>query len=797
MPPTNEEQAIPVTASGLPKEKRIKTASQALAVYKRMKDSAQTSAISRSNIQGLYDGNPPYRKSELRRLGVSWMANVDWGEFRSTINRNVSSIWNMLAGTQSLIQCSTYQNDPQDPGADYSNIIAREFTKVVRDEWLNFHVNVKSRLLEMLKFGVGFCFWRDKIEWQSHFVRTGNVLFDPSTKASIDSLNFVAIRDEMSLFDLMSYVQDDEKAKESGWNASYTRKKLVDLFVKGMGQDSQEKYGIVNWESLAQAVKNEDFEIENTEFQPLRIVHMLSESVSALDEDGNLKDKGDVSHQIFVEGDENGDKSKFIFEEEKAFEGMDSAVHLMMFTTGDGWLKSARGLGKELFSFAHVSNRLINSILTGVDISSGLLMQMSSGHGAERFNVVKKGNFTIIPSDVNILQQNFMPNIKSAAEVRELIQALQNNNTGLYQTRTENPNAGIRTAEEVRTESANEARFESDQSEWYYVQWELWLRETFKRIMNKSYPKDAVGYSLHKMLFDNLKKANVPKLFMDADIWDVTSVRSIGLGSRSNGERITNEMISMKSNATLDEASRKNIDREWFGARVHWSNVDKFVSESNRDEITVLSHNMAEGENIDMMQGFPRSVGVDDADKLHLDVHFRSLIQIITRFSEGQSPDLMADAIATQHYSMHIAEHIQGMAIDQTRKAEVEKYIQVLQEIQPQIQKLQQEAQQLAQERQAQEKSDEEKVEGAERAEVDKKVQIEMYKADRMAEVEIHKANQLDVSRQQKTVTSMQAQLTDLRAKLEALAMTTQAEITRKDIETDAKIARIERENED
>ena len=794
MPPTNKEQAIAVTASGLPKPKRIETASQALAIYKRMRDSAQASAISRANIQGLYDGNPPYRKSELRRLGVSWMANVDWGEFRATINRNASSIWNMLAGTQNLIQCSTYLSDPQDPGADYSNIIAREFNKVVRDEWLSFHVNVRSRVLEMLKFGIGFCFWRDKIEWQSHFVRTGNVLIDPSTKASIGALSFVAIRDEMTLFDLMQYAEDEESAKENGWNVSYLRRKLADIFVKGMSQDSQKKYGIVDWESLAQAVKNEDFEVENSEFEPLRVVHMLAENVSALNEDGSIMESGEVSHQILIEDDENGKKSKFIYESENAFDGMQSAIHLMMFNTGDGWLKSIRGLGKEIFSFAHVSNRLINSILTGVDISSGLLMQMSSGHGAERFNVVKKGNFTIIPNDVDILQQNFMPNIKSAAEVRELIQALQNNNTGLYQTQRENPNAGIRTAEEVRTEAANEARFESDQSEWYYVQWELWVRETFKRIMNKKYPKSSVGYALHKVLFDNLKKAGVPSAFIDPEVWNVTAVRSIGLGSNANGERLTNEMVAMKS--SLDEAGRKNVDREWFGIRVHWSNVDKFINETNRDQVVVLSHNMAEGENVDMMQGFPRSVGVDDADKLHLDVHFRSIIQLITRFAEGQSQDLMKDAIAADHHNNHIAQHIQGLAVDESRKDQVEFYMNALKEIQPQVQQMAQEAQQAAQEQQQQQQSDQEKVEGAERAEVDKKVQIEMYKADRMAEVEMHKADQLDVSRQQKTITSMQAQLTDLRAKLEALVMTTQADIARKDAEVAAKIDRANREED-
>ena len=791
MPPTNEEQAIAITGQGKPKT-RIKNVQMALAVYSRMRKSSETGAVSRSNIQGLYDGAAPYRKTELKRLGLSWMANIDWGEFRSTINRNVSSIWNMLAGTQNLIQLSTNLKDPQDPGAEYGNIVAREFTKILKKHWLNFHVNVRSRLLEMLKHGVGVCFWRDDIEWMSHFVRTGNVLVDATSKASIGSLNFVCLRDEMNIFELMQYVEDTDSSRSAGWNTTYVRKRLVDIFEKSLSQDNQEKYAIIDWESLAQAVKNEDFEIEASEFEPVRVVHMLSEEVTSLDEDGSVMDAGPVSHYIFLEDDDMEDKAKFFFEEENAFESMDKAIHLMMFNTGDGWIKSIRGLGREIFAFSHVSNRLINSILTGVDMASGLLIQNTSGHGAERFNVVKKGNFTLIPQDVSIIQQNFMPNIKSAAEVRQLIEALKQNNTGLYQNRSENLNQGTRTAEEVRTESNNEARFENDQAEWYYVQWEMWLQETFRRIMNKDYPSESLGYKQHKILMDNLKKYKVPKEYLDPDQWEVSAVRQIGLGSRANGLRITNEMVSMK--AALDERGRRNVDREWFGIRVGWENVDKFLSEQNTDQVLVLSHSMAEGENVDMMEGHRRSVGVDDADKLHLDVHFRSLVQIVSRFREGQSPDIVKVATTAHLMLQHIAVHVDAMRPDRSRKAQVDFYVSQLKQLQPIIEEMIQIAQKLTQQQEEQRKQNANTVGKAELREVDRTVEIEKYKADRLAEVELHKANQLNVSREQKTVTSMQAQITKLQADLSALAAQTAADIARKDAETSAKIERQSRE---
>jgi hypothetical protein len=782
------EEATPVTESGKPASKKVANAHIALAVYRKMRKESEASAVSRANIQNLYDGNPPHKKSELRRLGLAWMSNVDWGEFRGAINKSASSIWNMLASTQNLIQATTTELDEQDPSSDYGNIVASGFTKIMK-EWLGFHLNVRSRILEMLKFGIGACYWRDDIEWESHFVRTGNILVDPTSKSSISSIGIIALRDEMDISELMQYVEDEESSRADGWNTAYVRKKIANIYKDGMSQDAQKKYAIQDWESLIIATKNEDFEIENSEFEPLRVVHLLSQESSILDNDGKLLKSGTVTHQIFLEeDDDSGRDAQFFFEKEDAYPSMDKAVHFMMFNTGDGWFKSVRGLGKELFSFAHASNRLINGLLTGVDMSSGLLIQNQSGASAERFHVVKKGNFTLIPSDVSIIQQNFMPNINSAAEVRGLIQALKDNNTGLYQNRNESNVE--RTAEEVRAEVNNESRFENDQAEWYYVQWECWLKETFRRLMNSDYPESAVGYEQHKALMDYLELRNVPKKFRDGRIWDVAAVRQIGLGSKSNGMRITNEMISMKG--ALEERGRKNVDREWFGHRVGWENVDRFIPITSTDQITMISHTMAEGENIDMMEGHRRTVAVDDADKLHLDVHFRSLVQLIQRAGEGQSPDMIKDAQAVTLMSEHIRVHIGAMGGDGTRKAMVDQYTEMIDELDQSIQMMVQQAEQMQAEQQKQEEEQQKLVESAESREVDRAVEIERYKADKMAEVEIYKADQLNVAREQKSITSMQAQISKLQAELQSLSIKTAADIARKDAETAAKIARIE-----
>lgn len=772
----HREEAATVNRSGLPETARFTNARTAIAVYKRLMQNNESAAVARANIQGAYDGNPPYSKTQLKRHGIEWMTNIDWGEFRAAINRNVSSVWNMFNAVPSLVNLVQKKpsRDPFAPRHEWGTVIATEYTRAIR-AWTGYHYVTRTRLTDMFKFGIGWCYWPDSRDWRSRYIRTGNVLFEVSTRADVGELKLVVTRDEMQLDDLIRQIsQPEDVVSEAGWNLPYLRKKLVEIFLDGKRQEFAKKYGIVDWESAALAIKNNDFLQDVSELDPLRLVNMI-----CVAPDGKK-----VQHLIFIDGDDE-EKPQFIYDDNQAvYSGTWQFIQPIMFSSGDGYMASIRGLGREIFHFAHASNRLMNSILTGVDIASGLVLQGSTQGGLERQSIMKAGPITRIPQNLTLVQQQYMPNIRSAADAREIIQALQNNNTGMYKNRFENSHA--RTAEEVRIESANEARFESDQSEWYYVQQECWHKETFKRLMRKDYREDEPGYREHRALMDRLDALGVPEEYRDPDAWDVTATRAIGMGSPSQRLMFTNEMIGMS--ARLDERGRRNVDKDWFAARTGgYENVHRFVDDESRDAVPTLDHSIAESENVDMLSGNLRTVTVDDAHKLHLDMHLRFLGDVTERVRGGQiSPEAAHQAmfIAIQHARGHIAMMLQ----DKTRKGLADRYASMLVEYEKFVMQLKQVVERNARERQKLQEEQQKKLQEAEQIQASREFELEKYKIDQQTVLEKYKADQLNEARVSKSLAAIQANQIRLENEIEVMRTSMAAEIERKAAETAAKI---------
>lgn len=788
----DSESAGTVTKSGKP-EKRVRSAGAALAIYKRLVDKSSEGAIMRANVQNLFDGNPPIPPSDQERHGIKWATNIDHGEFRADINRHVGALWNMfIANVENLVDAVPLSKDPQNPGVDWGQVLARELSDIITQH-PSFHSTLIPKLLDMFKFGPGFSYWRDKNEWMSYYARTGSVMFEASEKSNVGSFQMLFIRDEINLFELMRHAgidgdkDNEEAARESGWNTKYLRKKLVEIFKEGTYQEIAKKYAVSEWESMAQSYKNYDtFEQDISELDPVRIVWCYAEEV------GKTKNEeplwfGPVSQYLLLEGDDSSLKDcEYLFGEEEAFDSMLQVIHVILFTVNEGWMRSVRGLGRELFSPSHISNRLLNSLLTGVDIASGLLLKHTNSESAERATITRHANITVIPSDVELLQQQYMPNIKQAADAREIIGAVKNNTAGIYKQNNESGRA--RTAEEVRYLAGSEARFEGNQSEWYYTCWELWLVETIRRLMNPKYPKNTLGYSDHKKLMDRLTALEMPENLRKSEAWSFRARRAIGMGSPTMRRMIVNDMVRMKP--SLDEAGRRQVDREWFAANVGWRNVDRFVPMVSREDTATMAHSLAEGENFDVLAGNARTVSVDDPHKIHLDQHVRFAIGIIKAVQQNGIQSIERDARALEIMVAHIGGHLQLMAADPTRKAQLEYYLQTLEVIKTETMKLVQVANQVVAQREQQKKDQQQTMREAERTLASREFDLEKYKIDKNAELERYKADQLNTARESKTITALQVSVQRMQGELEMLRTKTMAEIERKAMETAAKVAR-------
>ena len=81
---TEELELQTVTATGGAVSRRLATPAAARSVYQSMLDEdMRGGAKHRAIIQGMIDGNPPYRDSELKELGLGHVNNVNFLTMRA------------------------------------------------------------------------------------------------------------------------------------------------------------------------------------------------------------------------------------------------------------------------------------------------------------------------------------------------------------------------------------------------------------------------------------------------------------------------------------------------------------------------------------------------------------------------------------------------------------------------------------------------------------------------------------------------------------------------------------------
>lgn len=772
----SEEEVQTAAKDGGIVSKRIPTAKTALSVYKKLRKADESSAYSRSLIQNLFNGNPPYTKAELRRRGLSWISNTDWGEFRSAINLNASSIWNMLVDVPEFVSLSTDWEDPQHPEKNYGMILARRFTQILR-EWRSFYFVIMFRIQEMLKFGVGTIFWADEDTWKCSNVRCSNFLVSAKAECDIDKIEIAMIRDEISMIELYRNVQDEEAARDMGWDVPGV-KAVIKHFFENHPSLTGDRYSISDWESIGTAIQNLD-DACDAEFDGVRIVHIYSKERYQKDEPNQ------ITHQIIWQ-DDTEDTMKFLYEKPRRYKNMARVFHNFFFGIGEGYFKSVRGLGRDIFPHAHASNRLLNSMLTGVEMAGGMVLQLGSGASAESVHIAKKGPVYLLPADVDAQQRQVLPSLDPIVGARKVISNVQDNNSGLYRGRDEQI-GDPRSATEIQKESFQEARTEGNQAVFFYVQHEEWLKEMFRRIMNPDYDPDAEGYEEHERLMELLDHDQFPEVLLDPDMWVLRAKRSIGLGSMSQKLQITAWMTSMMG--ALSEQARRNVLRHAFAVRVGWENVDEFVSELDDTTLFTMIHSMAEGENVDMLNGAQRTVAVDDPHGIHMYIVTQKIAEIAKAFeAQGQANEQML--MAMQLLLQHASQHLQYMAQDKTREAQVKQYQKAMQQFSGILQKMAAIVQQMAKQQAKQQEENQKKIAQAEEQLANRDHEVKLAKIESDAGLKKYEADLLHQSRMEKAYTSMQAQITQLQANLEALAMKTRADIDRENLKAEASMER-------
>lgn len=747
---TAEYEVQHTTADGYPPRRRIATPNAAWSVFTKLRDADDQDARRRATIQGMVDGNPPYKQSELDELGLGNLTNVNFMSMRANLDARAGAVHELFQEVESMVQITPRHLLKDDPQAHHHcAVIAEEFSDTLRD-WSDFAPNMDMVVRDSDSAGLGFMLFTDEWDWRPTAYRRGSLLVEPEASVKVDDNEILMVRAKMTASEIYEICEDEEIARKRGWKVSKLRDLLVRVFRGGEQSNRDDKFQRSTWESIQQMVRNNDPEFQQRQFERVRIVHILSREVS-----GERK----ISHTIMSELSEN---PEFLYESYNKYDRMSQVIWWLPYNYGDGTVRSVRGVATYMMQHDDLSNRFLCRVFDAGFMSASLLLQPQTQGDLSRLQFVQHGPYTILPPELKIHQSSFQPQMAPLIQLRGVSEQVMKNNTGTYRQHNEGfEREAQKTARQVIEETSKEARYERAAIAHRYNCLDLLYREMYRRMVSPTVLDSETEFPGQKEARDFVKRCtergvprevvlDFPKSFV------LSATRAVGMGSLGVKYDLTSQMLQVSG--SFDEAGKAAALRDFVVARVGPRNADRYIAAVDRDQILSNETSISLLEWNDITEGHQTAVGSDQNHKLHLDVFIERIVAMMQQTEQAQVQDPVVAyrtlALALEHVKGHLA----WLAQDERRRDYVKQLTSFVKEAEQSLRKLKSMAETVLKQMQKQQAEQQQTVANAEQIKKDRELEAKIYEIQQKYQLEAMKQASLNQMRADKTEEQMRIQ---------------------------------------
>lgn len=618
-PALGTDPLLPVQQEGKLLRTRLKDAAAGRAAYDRMRTADEGSARTRTMIQAMLDGEPPYDQADLERQGLGELCNVNWGQGEQLLSVATSPYIDLLESVDIFITTPVNFGDVQ-ARAEWETIIAEEFTRMLRN-WPEFFPRYLYLIQQFLAHGVVVAFHDDDIDWRPQVAPLGDFLIPRQTRASDEEIEICSIVRGVPPHELFAKIEDETLAKELGWNVEATKKAIMQAAQKNVHTST-----VNNWESLQREFKNNDIGFANSaSAAEIRLVYMW---VRELD--------GSVSQYIFTEKvGETGEGKEFLFEARSKYGSTSEAFTSFFYGIGtNGYFHSIRGLGSKIFSIVQALNRLRNRFFDGLLASSMMMIEPDSEDALQDLSLIHIGPFMIKPPNVKMVDTN-APNYGNSLipGLNELNNLLQQQG-GTYSTEAIFNAAKERTRYEVQAQVESLSNINIAALTLFYQPWERLLKEMLRRISRQDYfQQDAGGQYVMEFRNRCLDRGVPEEALLAIDPKRAKVVRAIGNGSSAARSAIMQQVYNLSQN--FDPQGRQMAIRDLTRTIGGVEAADRYAPAPEQQR-PPMETKTAMLENNQLKQGEAVVVLPTEMHAIHLPIHLQEEEAIIQAIDAGQ-----------------------------------------------------------------------------------------------------------------------------------------------------------------
>ena len=656
VPHANTSSATPVPTLD---DARVADAQVALEMYRKAKRDDETSAANRSLVQDMVDGIPPFKQAALKAAGRPGATNINFQEGAALVEAGTTAYNNLIDGVDVLARgvMNPGVYEPTE-AVEYAEGISEEISYLIRcHNEFSFNWENISRQVTTHGVAIGYLPEDEGVDWSSGGL--DDFLIPRQTRATEEAVDTLYAIKKTPISDIWQKVQNEEVAKELGWNPRVAKMAMVNA-AAGTSSASW----VDDWSSLQSRLKNNDQGIDGVAAL-VSVVHMWSRERN-----------GAYSHYMFL-ADGTGEK-EFLFQKRYRFAESTDAFIIFTAGIGNGTYHSIRGLAYRMYSVIQESNKLRCSLIDGMRLAMTTMIQPSDGESIDDLSIIVNGVTSYLPPDAKIVERGTIPNL--AAQAMPVIQDLSqllSNTTGSYRPRQANSEGVEKTRFEYQAQIESQTALTTSSVNVFYRSMGRFLNSILRRIQRLDPEVLAVTEEHPEILafFSRLAARGIPAEAVKS-MQKLVPVKALGLGSAT--QRLAAVSGLQQIAGSFDEVGRRTFERMMAAGYVGHDQVDALLPKVTKPRST-LDHKIAELEHSALRE---REVEIDSSEMqaVHVGVHLRVLqtdfpvIAEEVNTMEDSPEEMIEDIMYLQRALGHVSLHVDQLRPDPTRVEEVAQY---------------------------------------------------------------------------------------------------------------------------
>lgn len=644
---------------------------------RRLINNDERRAYKRARVNGLCDGNPPYKLSKLREAGRAESCNVNWNTARSYCEGGSGSFYDLTSEAPSAVTFRTAYGQSDEERDFYSVTAAQEADVVFHKEFL-WDYQLQISQWDMVLHGCGPLFFEDAMKVFPRAVLCGDLKVPERTRSETDYWEMAALLVDYYPPQLYEFIQNDKAATAVGWDVPYTKR----VIEKAM--DIQAQQGAqYDWEYYQQQLKNNSF----TYYDDTKISQTAHVFWKEFD--------GRVTHAIVERNSATGLPVQYLFIHVGRYANWKEAVHPLYYDHGNGGFHhSVTGLGVKMYSAMEYENRLL---CNGCDkaFAPKILFKPTSTEASQKMSLVHMGDYSVMPGNFEIQQAAVQGGMQDVLVMREELTGIVQNNLSNYRQGTSVQKSGNPVTKfEKQLEAARQSALSMPQYNRYYAQMDQVIAEIWRRLTNPNSSDDrAIQFQ------KRCREKGVPIEAL-ARVEYIGATRVVGQGSAFMRKQAIDALFRVAG--ALPENGRANLISDKIAAEAGQAAVARYFPQKGQKPQATEQQEDALHWVGDLKQGIPFIV-VNSQNPVTFAATFLSAAsQALQSLKQGADPHGVLSFLELAGPA--IAACLQRFGQDPTRApvhAEMVKQFKQLAKVTDQLKK---KMQQQAQQQQAQQK---------------------------------------------------------------------------------------------